>query len=71
MFDAVNQTIEKMPEYQKPLYLTFVDYHKAFDCVEEHCYIWKSLKTQGVPIDAERRKFYQLFRNTPRGSLRC
>jgi Reverse transcriptase (RNA-dependent DNA polymerase) len=44
---AINQLIEKTSEFQMPLYLTFVDYEKAFDNLE-HVFLWKSLKDQGI-----------------------
>uniref|UniRef100_A0A8R1EVZ9 Reverse transcriptase domain-containing protein n=1 Tax=Caenorhabditis japonica TaxID=281687 RepID=A0A8R1EVZ9_CAEJA len=34
-------------EYQQPLTLVFIDFHKAFDSVEPQA-IWESLKSQGV-----------------------
>uniref|UniRef100_A0A8R1I732 Reverse transcriptase domain-containing protein n=1 Tax=Caenorhabditis japonica TaxID=281687 RepID=A0A8R1I732_CAEJA len=34
-------------EYQQPLTLVFIDFHKAFDSVEPQT-IWESLKSQGV-----------------------
>lgn len=39
--------IEKANEYQKKLYMCFVDYTKAFDCVE-HDKLWKALRVVGV-----------------------
>nr|XP_034833605.1 uncharacterized protein LOC117990222 [Maniola hyperantus] len=39
--------IEKYQEHQRPLYLAFIDYQKAFDTVT-HASIWDSLKEQKV-----------------------
>ena len=35
--------IEKSSEFQKSIYLCFIDYAKAFDCVD-HKKLWKALK---------------------------
>ena len=40
--------IEKAREFQKNLYFCFIDYTKAFDCVD-HNKLWKILKEMGVP----------------------
>ena len=40
--------IEKAREYQKNIYFCFIDYVKAFDCVD-HNKLWKILKTEGRP----------------------
>ena len=39
--------IEKS-EFQKNIYLCFIDYAKAFDCVD-HNKLWKILKEMGIP----------------------
>lgn len=39
--------IEKYQERNRPLYLAFIDYKKAFDSVS-HNYIWETLATQNV-----------------------
>ena len=39
---------EKAREFQKNIYLCFVDYAKAFDCVD-HNKLWKILKENGIP----------------------
>ena len=39
---------EKAREFQKNIYLCFIDYSKAFDCVD-HNKLWKILKEMGVP----------------------
>ena len=38
----------KAREYQKNIYFCFIDYAKAFDCVE-HNKLWKILKEMGIP----------------------
>ena len=40
--------IEKAREFQKNIYLCFIDYAKAFDCVD-HNKLWKILKVMGIP----------------------
>ena len=40
--------IEKAREFQKNIYFCFIDYAKAFDCVEHHK-LWKILKEMGIP----------------------
>ena len=40
--------IEKAREFQKNIYFCFIDYAKAFDCVD-HSKLWKSLKEMGIP----------------------
>ena len=40
--------IEKAREFQKNIYFCFIDYAKAFDCVD-HNKLWKLLKEMGVP----------------------
>ena len=39
--------IEKAREFQKSFYLCFINYAKAFDCVD-HNKLWKALKQMGV-----------------------
>ena len=39
---------EKAREFQKSIYLFFIDYAKAFDCVD-HNNLWKILKEMGIP----------------------
>ena len=40
--------IEKAREFQKNIYFCFIDYAKAFDCVE-HSKLWKILQEMGIP----------------------
>lgn len=44
---VVDQVIEKYLEFNKPLYLAFVDYKKAFDTIS-HESIWASLKAINI-----------------------
>ena len=38
----------KKQEFQKSVYFCFIDYAKAFDCVD-HNKLWKILKEMGIP----------------------
>ena len=38
----------KRQEFQKNIYFCFIDYAKAFDCVD-HSKLWKILKEMGIP----------------------
>ena len=40
--------MEKAREFQENIYFCFVDYVKAFDCVD-HNKLWKILKEMGIP----------------------
>ena len=40
--------IKKAREFQKNIYFYFIEYAKAFDCVD-HNKLWKILKEMGVP----------------------
>ena len=39
---------EKARKFQKNIYFCFIDYAKAFDCVD-HNKLWKILKDMGIP----------------------
>ena len=39
--------MEKAREFQKNIYFCFIDYAKAFDCVD-HKKLWKILKEMGI-----------------------
>ena len=43
-----NAGLEKARECQKNIYFCFIDYAKAFDCVD-HNKLWKILKEMGKP----------------------
>ena len=51
--------LEKAREFQKSIYLCFIDYAKAFDCVG-HNKLWKILKEMGLPdhLTCLLRKWY-------------
>ena len=40
--------IEKAKEFQKNIYFFFIDYAKAFNCVDHH-ELWQILKEMGIP----------------------
>ena len=40
--------IKKVREFQKNIYFCFIDYAKAFDCVD-HNKLWKILREMGIP----------------------
>ena len=40
--------IEKPREFQKKLYFCFINYAKAFDCVD-HDKLWKAFRQMGIP----------------------
>ena len=40
--------IEKAREFQENIYFCFIDYAKAFDCVD-HKKLWKILQEMGIP----------------------
>ena len=40
--------MEKAREFQKNIYFCFIDYVKAFDCVD-HKKLWTILKEMGIP----------------------
>ena len=41
--------MEKAREHQRDLYMCFIDYKKAFDCVD-HERLWVILSDMGVPV---------------------
>ena len=43
----IHWIIEKAKEFQKNIYLSFIDYAKAFDCVDQNK-VWKILKEMGL-----------------------
>ena len=44
----IRQIIEQAREFQKNIYYCFIDYTKAFDCVD-HKKQWEILKEMGIP----------------------
>ena len=65
--------IEKAREFHKNIYLSFIDYAKAFDCVD-HKKLWKTLKEMEIPdhlylsrwkaVCGSRSKFRTLYGTT-------
>ena len=55
----IHWIIEKTTEFQKNIYLCFIDYAKAFDCVD-HNKLWKILKEVKIAdhITYSLRNFY-------------
>ena len=44
----IHWIIEKVREFQKNIYLCFIDYVKAFDCAD-HNQLWKILQEMEIP----------------------
>ena len=44
----IHWIMEKASEFQKNIYFCFMDYAKAFDCVDYNK-LWKILKEMGIP----------------------
>ena len=44
----IHQIIEKAREFQRNIYFCFIDYAKAFDCIDLNK-LWKILKEMGIP----------------------
>ena len=44
----IHWIMEKAREFQKNIYFCFIDYAKAFDCVD-HNKLWKMLKEMRIP----------------------
>ena len=44
----IHWIIEKATKLQKNIYFCFIDYARAFDCVD-HNKLWKILKEMGIP----------------------
>ena len=48
LFNSNIKLPTKAREFQKNIYFCFIDYDKAFDCVD-HNKLWKILKEMGIP----------------------
>ena len=46
--DNIRWIIKKAREFQKNIHFCFIDYARAFDCVD-HNKLWKILKEMGIP----------------------
>ena len=44
----IHWIMEEAREFQKNIYFCFIDYTKAFDCVD-HNKLWKTLQEMGIP----------------------
>ena len=57
--------MEKAREFQKNIYFCFIDYAKAFDCVD-HNKPWKILKEMGIPDHCSclLRNLYEIKKKT-------
>ena len=44
----IHRIMGKAREFQKNIYFCFIDYAKAFDCVD-HNQLWKILREMGIP----------------------
>ena len=44
----IHWIIKKAREFRNNIYFYFIDYAKAFDCVD-HNKLWKTLKVMGIP----------------------
>ena len=47
----IHWVIEKVREFQNNIYFCFIDYAKAFDCMD-HNKLWRILKEMGIPDGA-------------------
>ena len=45
---TLESSMEKGREFQKNIYFCYIDYAKAFDCVD-HNKLWKILQEMGIP----------------------
>ena len=45
---SIHWIFEKTREFQKNIYFCFIEYAKAFDCVN-HNILWKILQEMGIP----------------------
>ena len=55
--DQIANIQEKAREFQKSIYFCFIDYTKAFDCVD-HKKLWKILKEIGYHVTCLLRNLY-------------
>ena len=55
--DNIHWIMEKAREFQKNIYFCFIDYAKAFDCVD-HNKLWKILKEMGDHLTCLLRNLY-------------
>ena len=59
---SIGWIIEKVRKFQKSIYLCYIDYAKAFDCVD-HDKLWKALREMGIqdqlPVSWETHKWVE------------
>ena len=57
----IHWIIKKAREFQKNIYFCFIDYSKAFDCVDNNK-LWKILQEMGIPdhLTCLLRNLYQV-----------
>ena len=48
--EIIRWIMEKARQFQKNIYFCFIDYAKAFDCVDQNK-LWKILKQEAGPLD--------------------
>ena len=53
----IHRITEKVREFQKNIYCCFIDYAKAFDCVDQNK-LWKNLKEIEIPDHITLRSLY-------------
>ena len=63
----IHWIMEKAREFQKNIYFCFIDYAKAFDCVD-HNKLWKILKEMGIPDQQLRKQQLELDMEQQTGS---
>ena len=66
----IHWIIEKARGFHKNIYFCFIDYTKAFDCVD-HNKLWKILKEMGIPDHLILRNLYagqEVIRRTGHGT---
>ena len=63
----IHWIIKKAREFQKNIYFCFIDYAKAFDCVD-HKKLWRILKEMGIPdhLTCLLRNLYEVQKVTVR-----
>jgi len=44
----IRWSLERAMEYGKTIFMCFIDYSKAFDCID-HSRLWSTLRSMGVP----------------------
>ncbi|KAJ2938173.1 hypothetical protein O0L34_g18513 [Tuta absoluta] len=60
---TLEQVLEKFKEFNRPLYLAFIDYSKAFDTIS-HNSIWKALESTKLDV-----KYIRILKNIYRNSV--